>query len=232
MSSEGINKLTCFEQRRIFKKEKELLKKYFELVYDDLVKKENENELTKLIFCSYLNFPSIISENLFRVISKSSEDKISLEDFVVGLSDMMTEDIEKIIKFIFMIADFEGKGEVCVQDFKNILRFIDSFYTSKSSESLESQFNMLFETSDSYFLPRIVENDFVSIVKKNDNFLQNLIEMLMQGFPLTTSSILILKNDYVIRETKLLYNILDNLSERNSKSFSENVSEILKEKTK
>lgn len=232
MSSEGMNKLNCFEQRRIFKKEKELLKKYFELVYDDLVKKENENELTNLIFCSYLKFPSIFSENLFRVINKSRGDKIPLEDFVDGLSEMMTEDIEKLIKIIFLIADFEEKGEVCVQDFKVILRFVDSYFTPNSStDSLEKQFEALFETSEFYFLPRLGQFDFSSIVKINENFLQNLIETLMRGFPLTTSSILILKNDYLIRETKLLYNILDNLSERNSESFSNNVSDILKEKS-
>jgi tRNA A-37 threonylcarbamoyl transferase component Bud32 len=231
-SSKGKNLLSCFDQRRIFSEEKELLKKYLELIYDDLIKKENGKELTKLIFCSYLKFPSLVSENLFRVMNKSGGKVISLEDFVTGLSNLLTDDLEKIKKTIFLISDFEGKGEVCLQDLKLILRFLDSYSSSDLlNDRLEKQFDNLFAKSDFFFLTRLVEINFNSIINNNEKFLRKVIESLNHGIPLTTNSILILGFDNAMNETKHTFDVLDNIS-INSGSFSENLCHKFRENSK
>lgn len=202
-----------FQQRNIFNKQKKLLIKYLEMIYYDLIKKENGKGVSKLTFCSYLKFPSLISENLFRIINKSHENIISKEDFVTGLTYFMTIDMEKIQKIIFFIMDFEEKGVVCVQDIKLILRLLDLFRNSDFKyESLEKEFENLFVKSDSFSLTHLTLTHFNSIIKNNENFLRKLIYTLNHGFPITTNSILVLMNDNSLSETKHSTEILDNLS--------------------
>jgi tRNA A-37 threonylcarbamoyl transferase component Bud32 len=211
METKEKNLQSYFQQIKIFVEHKELLKKYLEFIYYDLTEKENGNgnKLSKLSFCSYLKFPLIVSQNIFRVISKSGEEIISLEDFVFGISNIISNRVDKIKNLIFTISDFEGKSEIWVNDLKLILRYLDSNNCKEiQRESLENNFDYLLEKTNSSSLTRLFKIDFLSIIKNDDNFLYNISKSLIDGLPFDVDNVLLLKKYYAKRETIFLYDSL------------------------
>ena len=133
-----MNSLLCnFENiRNIYQTaDAAVLKSYFNDIFSDLTDQE-EFELDKLTFISYISLPFIISEKIFYAISNKQE-YISRSEFTEGLNKLYNGYLDQTQRIIFDVLDFNRDGNIIPEDVKLILTFLSSTKLKKHKTTEE-----------------------------------------------------------------------------------------------
>ena len=183
-----IDEFEEFRNNYIFKIPKILFIQYLNIIYPNLVLRENDlsgiNESNKksdilslnnvinnksLIdrpisnntFNQYMGFQNLISERIFKYIDKSKKGKLSKNDFCNGLFQIFFGNIGELAKLTFFICDFNEDGKIFKSDMKLILSYIPNNFNQQD------------------YITKInknIDEFFNEIKEEEDNIKDNIIE--------------------------------------------------------
>ena len=183
---------------------------YLRQVWKDLSGREEDKDkgLSKIMFSKYYELPGIISERLFSVLNTNKTNFLSCNDFVDGMVNLFSGDLDKLIQFIFKFYDFDKDGYVSKEDIRIVLSYvplnIKKFKKSKSLKFEKENFNDRYESQselheklDVIFKDNstIDEYKFKDIIKNvnSDLFLYILI-FLLEKRPFSKETVKNLEN--------------------------------------
>jgi len=180
------------KERNHFIMESPLLSKYLVHLYKDLTSREKEKELSCISFREYTLYSSFVAESLFRVLNKAKGSRLILEDFVDGISNILTSDMPRFLKFIFKLCDFDDDGSVNIEDIKLVFLYLEDSI-EKNHINIRAQFESIFKKSDYLFLSALKREEFFDLMKNNDKLINGLIRLIHKGLPISSDSLNILK---------------------------------------
>ena len=146
-----------YRKNNIFSISNILLIQYLNLIYPNLVLRENdfiemnepksdilsqniisnktliEKQISVATFSQYLGIQNLISERIFKYIDKSKKGKISKYDFCNGLYLLYFGNVSELSKLTFYICDFNDDGKIFKSDMKLILSYIPKQSNSNNS---------------------------------------------------------------------------------------------------
>lgn len=68
--------------------------------------------------------PGLISDRLFAIIDKNHNNYLDIEEFLIGMRTLLTENYDKTSKFIFDFYDFDRDGLITKEDIRIVLSYI------------------------------------------------------------------------------------------------------------
>ena len=126
---------------------------YLRQVWKDLSGRGDDKDkgLSKIMFSNYYELPGIISERLFSVLNTSKTNFLSCNDFIDGMVNLFSGELDKLIQFIFKFYDFDKDGKVSKEDIRIVLSYVPlntkkSFKKSKSLKFEKENFNDRYES--------------------------------------------------------------------------------------
>ena len=146
-----------YRKNNIFNISNILLIQYLNIIYPNLVLRENdfiemnepksdilsqniisnktliEKQISSATFSQYLGIQNLISERIFKYIDKSKKGKISKYDFCNGLYLLYFGNVSELSKLTFYICDFNDDGKIFKSDMKLILSYIPKQSNSNNS---------------------------------------------------------------------------------------------------
>lgn len=165
-----------------------LLNKYLDNIYMDLsakTKQSNERFLPKICFLDFMRLPSIISDNLYRIFDKDDIQRLSYNNFELGMSRILNGTLEDLIKVIYELCDFDNDGFVYLEDIRLILKHVDE------NSGYLSEFERFVKSSD-LGKDNFDEDDFIHFTK-NCSVVTFLIKLILNGIPINVDSANIFK---------------------------------------
>ena len=104
----------------------EALEIYLDDVWKDLSERDNKKGLglTKYVFQSYYNLPTIICERLFKILATKELSSLTQDEFVTGLINLFLGDYKTLIKIMFNMYDYNRDGKISRKDVKIIFNYI------------------------------------------------------------------------------------------------------------
>ena len=168
--------------------DKFLLKKYLIYIYNDLTLRNGKKDpfLTKFSFFDYTKLPVFMSENLYRIFDRGTVQKLSLEDFIYGMTHFLTANMKDIFEQFFKFCDFDSDDEVQIDDIKLILNYLN---VAKKENAAE-----LFPKAMSNQIKGFNREEF-RILMSHNKLILKCIKVLYDGIPITTDSVNVLKLD-------------------------------------
>ena len=183
---------------------------YLRQVWKDLSGRSEEKDkgVNKITFSKYYELPGIISERLFSVFNTNKTNYINCNDFIDGMVNLFSGELDKLIQFIFRFYDFDKDGKVSKEDIRIVLSYVPlntknlnkqkslKFEKENFNDRLESQ-SELHEKLDVIFknTTTIDEKRFKEIIKNetSDLFLYILI-FLLEKRPFNKNTVKNLEN--------------------------------------
>jgi hypothetical protein len=167
-----------------------LLKKYLNYLFYDLMSREEEstNGLYKLYFYDIFRLPLVISENLMRIFTNGTKSFISRAEFISGMMNLLTADFYALLKIFFKLCDFDNDGIVQVADLSLIINYL---YTDINCHVI-IHFQIYLLEYNSNCLNKLSFTEFTTLmIEKNVIF--DILKKILDGVPITTDSIKVLK---------------------------------------
>ena len=206
---------------------------YLRQVWKDLSGREEDKDkgLNKIMFSKYYELPGIISERLFSVLNSNKTNYLSCNDFIEGMVNLFSGNLDKLIQFIFKFYDFDKDGKVSKEDIRIVLSYvplnIKKFKKTNSLKFEKENFNDRYESQselheklDVIFKDNstIDEQKFKNIVKNvtSDLFLYILI-FLLEKRPFSKETVKNLEN---IKKSP-------NISNKNKSSNTININNLI-----
>ena len=167
---------------------------YLRQVWKDLSGRSEDKDkgINKITFSKYYELPGIISERLFSVFNSNKTNYMSCNDFIEGMVNLFSGNLDKLIQLIFKFYDFDKDGKVSKEDIRIVLSYVPlntkglkkeslKFEKENFNDRLESQ-KELHQKLDVIFknTTTIDEKKFKDIIKNvsSDLFLYILIFLL------------------------------------------------------
>jgi hypothetical protein len=168
--------------------DKYLLKKYLINIYNDLTLRNGKKDpfLTKFSFFDYTRLPVFISENLYRIFDRANTQKLSLEDFIHGMTSFLTANAKEIFELFFKFCDFDSDDEIQIDDIKLIIHYLE---IAKKSEAAE-----LFPKAMSNSRKGFNKEEF-QILMSHNKLILKCLKVIYEGIPVTSDSVNVLKQD-------------------------------------
>lgn len=168
--------------------DKYLLKKYLINIYNDLTLRNGKKDayLTNSSFFDYTRLPIFISENLYRIFDRSNSQKLSLEDFIQGMTNFLTVNAKDVFELFFKFCDFDCDDEIQIDDIKLIIHYLDIATKSEAAE--------LFPKAMSNSKKGFNKEEF-KILMSHNKLILKCLKAIYEGIPVTTDSLNVLKQD-------------------------------------
>ena len=102
---------------------------YFIDIYDDLVQRSDNRELglDKVTVLEYTQLPGILGERLFQVFDKNKNEYIDKKEFLKGMIQIYSSNLETSFAFVFNMYDFNDDGFISKEDIRLILSYVPLF---------------------------------------------------------------------------------------------------------
>ena len=101
---------------------------YLNNIFNDLSYRDNNERLEKIIekitFIEYMNIPFIVGEKLFNVFDLDKNGYLKLTEFLPGIINLYSGDLERTEKIIFDLLDFDLDGIIIPEDSRLLISFV------------------------------------------------------------------------------------------------------------
>ena len=189
-----------FEKYFIKEENQKNLKKYLIELFHDLAhfSSNEEKGVSYETFIFFLNMPSPISSNIFKLLDKDKNSYLNIEEFVFGLYDIYgTTSFNKLANFVFNLYDTDRNGLISKEDMHLILSYLPlernlrnkffhkDYYNisyndiSRNQKFIEKTLNNIFQSKNSLNL-----ESFITIIqKKNSDIFVTILLYLYEARP-------------------------------------------------
>ena len=140
--------------------------------YQSLSKKLNSLDgICKTTFVEFLGLPSILGERYFELIHKIPHNCLSNSEFNDAIEKANCSDINKILRTVFDLYDFDGNDLISIKDVKTMLYHTNSlrpypYYKLRiSNQTLDHMKQM-------YGLNIVITMNYMALIKKYRIFLK------------------------------------------------------------
>ena len=112
---------------------------YLRQVWKDLSGRSEDKDkgINKITFSKYYELPGIISERLFSVFNSNKTNYMSCNDFIEGMVNLFSGNLDKLIQLIFKFYDFDKDGKVSKEDIRIVLSYVPLNTKGLKKESLK-----------------------------------------------------------------------------------------------
>jgi tRNA A-37 threonylcarbamoyl transferase component Bud32 len=176
--------------------EEQTLKLYLLSVYEDLtsrklLRKKCEVFLTVEVFKEYVNLPSLVSKGLFRILDSKNKSKVTKEEFVEGMTNLLSANKEKFLNLLFILCDFDNDGYLYLEDLNLIYFYMYNF--SRKDKCLNFSDVYLIKKkhitfSNINYDSGLDKETFLKLFQ-NNNKIAHLFNLILCGIPITQESL-------------------------------------------
>ena len=178
-----------------FQDGKQTLKIYLTSIYEDLtsrklLKNKREVFLTIEVFKDFMNLPSLVSNSLFRILDTKHKCKLTIDDFVEGITQILTAKKENYLSFLFTLCDFDGDGYMCIQDLNLVYFYMQNF----SNKQKKYSFPEISILNKDYIMSNLDGKSLLDkaaflLIFLNDKIIENLFNLILCGIPIIKESL-------------------------------------------
>lgn len=193
-----------------FQNEKHTLKIYLRSIFEDLtsrklLKNKREVFLTIEVFKEFMNLPSLVSNSLFRILDTKHKCKLTIDDFVEGLTQILTANKENYLTFLFTLCDFDGDGYIYIQDL-NLVNFYMHYFSNKQEKYSFSEISILNKdyTISNLEGKSLIHEETFLLIFCNDKIIENLFNSILCGIPIKKESLNIISTHQTNQNHKLI----------------------------
>lgn len=205
-NNQDIDKIDVEELMEDFRiQDVEAFQIYLKELWKDLSQRSDDKlkGINTITFANYYQLPGIILDRLFSVFDKNKNQFIDLDEFMIGMMTLFTENFNVLVTFIFNFYDFDKDGIITKEDMRTVLSYIPlntnnkyrkdkmKFEKEDFKDRMESQdelkliLNKVFEKND-----KIEIKEFLDIVEnKCSEVFLFLIIFLLEKRPFSKSTL-------------------------------------------
>lgn len=182
----------------IFKQSNEKkIKSYLNKIYKEIT---TPNGIMLVQFCEYMNISAFIGKQLFRVFDSSKNNFLSLNDFIIGMTNLYCKGYKEISKIIFEILNLEHNNVINLSNLSNFIYFIINDFDCTLINK-----NLIFNDKLLIYVEEIIKN---LIIELNGKYQITFTEFLYLNENLNSDIFLILFT-YLISKMPFSENILN-----------------------
>lgn len=182
--------------------EEGVLKEYFSFVFDDILSRLaiHYGRLTKLIFCSYLDLPLIVSDKIFTMFLKRQRETKGLcrEDFIGEMYNLYSGScVVKLQKMIFEIFDYQFHSSINKNDVLLLTKYLITYSENYANLQYEDYVNSLFVSKTS-----ITFEEFINGINQNSDFFVFFLALIYEKQPFGEKELIYFKEVMLDKKIK------------------------------